>query len=65
MGEGPWTTIEEIILKLNVWGEEERERTVLASSKKRADILYPLKRKYIVLFSNKLVCFVFFVSQDF
>ena len=31
-----------IILNLNVWGEEERKRTVLASSRKRADILYSL-----------------------
>ena len=29
------TTIEEIILNLNVWGEEEKKRTVLASSRKR------------------------------
>ena len=60
---------EEIIL--NVWGEEERKRTVLASSRKRADILYPLKWKSIVLVFNKFVCVMFFclffvyVSQDF
>ena len=36
---GARTTIEEIILNLNVWGEEERKRIVLASSRKRADIL--------------------------
>ena len=41
---GARTTIEEIILNLNVWGEEERKR-ILASSRKRADILYPLKLK--------------------
>ena len=35
--------MEEIILNQNVWGEEERKKTVLASSKKRADILYPIK----------------------
>ena len=40
---GARTTIEEIILNLNVWGEEDRKRTVMASSRKRADILYPLK----------------------
>ena len=39
------TNIEEIILNLNVWGEKERKRTVLASSRKKADILYPLKWK--------------------
>ena len=49
------TTIEEIILNLNVRGEEERKRTVLASSRKRAGILYPLKWKYIVLVFNKFV----------
>ena len=31
-----------IILNQNVWGEEKRKRTVLASSRKRADILYSL-----------------------
>ena len=60
------TTIEEIILNLNVWGEEERKRTALASSRKRAEILYPLKWKFIVLVFNKLVCvmsifYLFFV----
>jgi hypothetical protein len=40
---GARTTVEEIILNLNVWGEEERKRIALASSRKRADILYPLK----------------------
>ena len=46
---GARTTIEEIILNLDVWGEEERKRIVLASSRKRADILFPLKCKYTVL----------------
>ena len=50
---GARTSIEEIILKLNVWGEEQRKRTVLASSRKRAYVLYPVKWKYIVLFFNK------------
>jgi hypothetical protein len=36
------TKIEEIILNLNMWREEERKRIILASSRKRADILYPL-----------------------
>ena len=36
---GARTTIEEIILNLNVWGEEERKRIVLTSSRKRADLL--------------------------
>ena len=39
-------------------GEEERKRTVLASSRKRADILYPLKLKSIVLVFTKLVCVI-------
>ena len=53
---------EEIILNLNMWGEEERKRTLLASSRKRADILYPLKWKSIVLvFNKKKNCVMFFV----
>ena len=36
-----------------VGGEEERKRIVLCSSRKRADILYPLKWKSIVLVFNK------------
>ena len=43
----------------SVWGEEERKRTVLARSRKRADILYPLKWKYIVLVFNKFGCLKF------
>ena len=50
------TTIEKIIPYLNVWGEEERKRTVLASSRKRADILYSLKWKYVMLVFNIFVC---------
>ena len=67
---GARTTIEEIILNLNVWGEEERKRTVLARSRKRADILPPFKWKSVVLVFNKFVCvmsisyFVYVVSQD-
>ena len=49
---GARTTIEEIILNLNVFGEKERKRKVLASSRKRADILYPLKWKSFVLVFN-------------
>ena len=37
---GAMTTIKEIILNLNVRGVEERKRTVLASSRKMADIFY-------------------------
>ena len=62
------TTIEEIILKLNVWREEERNRAVLDSSRKRADILYPLRWKFIVLVVSKLVCVMYIfniLSQDF
>ena len=64
---GAWTTIEKIILNLNVWGEEGKNRTVQASSRKKADILYPLEWNYIVLLLNKFVCVMFFyiVSQDF
>ena len=55
---GARTTIEDIIHNLNVWGVEERKRTVLAGSRKRADILYPLKWKYIVfvLINYFLLC---------
>ena len=55
---GARTTIEDIILNLNLWGVEERKRTVLAGSRKRADILYPLKWKYIVfvLINMFLLC---------
>jgi hypothetical protein len=65
---GARATIEEIILNLKVWGKEEKKRNILASSRKRADILYPLKSKYIVLVFNKSVCVMFFfyvVSHDF
>ena len=64
---GARTTIEDIILNLKVWGEEERKRAVMASSRKRADILYPLKWKYIVSVFNKFVCLIFFYigSHDF
>ena len=69
---GARTTIEEIILNLNVCGEEERKRTVLASSRKRANILYTLKWKSFVFVFNKFVCvmstillfFLYIVSQD-
>ena len=45
------------ILNLNVWGEEERKRTVLASSRERADFLYPLKRrKSIDCVGFQLIC---------
>ena len=54
------TTIEEIILNLNVWGVEEKKRTVLTRSWKRADMLYPLKWKSIVLVFNQFVCVMFF-----
>ena len=65
----------------SIWmcgGEEERKRTILASSRKRVNILYPLQWKSIVLVFNKFVCvmsifcnfsnfyLIFgFVSQDF
>jgi hypothetical protein len=51
---GARATIEEIILYLNMWGEEEEKRIILASSRTRADIIYPLKWKSIVLVFNKL-----------
>ena len=53
------TTIEEIIINLNVLGEE-RKRTVLARSRKRAEILYPLKRKSIVFVFVNLFASCFF-----
>ena len=62
---GARATLEEIILDLNLWGEEERKRIVLASFRKRADILYPFKWKYIVLVFNKFVGVIFVVIQDF
>ena len=63
---GAMTTDEEIILNLNVWGEEERKRTVMASSDRRARIFYPLKWKSIVLVFNYLVCVMsFFISLFF
>ena len=45
-------------LNLNMWGEEERKRTVLASSRKRADIIYPLKWQSVVLVFNKFLCVI-------
>ena len=36
--------------------EEERNRTVQASSRKRVDIIFPLKWKSIVLVFNKFGC---------
>ena len=53
---GARTTTEKIILNLNVWGEEKRKRTVLTSSRKRADFLYSPRWKSIMLFFNIFVC---------
>jgi hypothetical protein len=47
-----------------VGGEEERKRIVLACSRKRADILEPLKWKYIWLVFNKFVGVIYVVIQD-
>ena len=58
---GARTTIEEIILYLNMWGEEERKRFILASSRKKADILYPLKWKSIVLVFNNFFRVIYVV----
>jgi hypothetical protein len=44
---GARTTIEEIILNLNVWGGGGEEEDCSGSSRKRADILEPLKWKDI------------------
>ena len=47
----------EMIPNLNVMQEVERKRTVLTSSRKRAEILSHLNGKHIVLLlSNLLVC---------
>ena len=46
---GARTTIKEIVLNLNLMGKEEGKRTVLASSRKRAEILYHLNWKFIGL----------------
>ena len=51
---GERKTFGEIILNLNVSGEEEGKRTIMASSRKRADILDHLNWKSIV-FVNQLV----------
>jgi hypothetical protein len=40
---GAKTKIKKIILNLNVWGEKDKKRAALASSRKRAEILYSLK----------------------
>ena len=63
---GARTTIQKIILNLNVLGEEENKREALASSRKRADIIYPLKWKYIVVVPY-IFCVIFFnvLSHDF
>ena len=45
----------EIILNLNIMWEEEIKRTVLASSRKRANILYHLNCKSFELVFNKFV----------
>ena len=45
-----------IILNLNMWGEEERKRTVLASSRKRADILYSLYNVIFLFFNVVWIC---------
>ena len=49
---GARTTIEEIVLNLKAWREEERKSMVLP-------ILYPFKWKSILLVFNKLVCVIF------
>ena len=54
---GARTTTEDIILNVNMWREEERKRNGYGQLQERADILYPLKRKSIVLVFNN-----FFVS---
>ena len=43
------TTIDQIIPNLNVRGEEERKRAILASYRVMADILYHLNWKPILL----------------
>ena len=54
---GARATMEEIILNLKVKGEEKRKRTLLASFRKRADILYHPNLKPIVL--DFILCIVY------
>ena len=50
-----------IILNLDMRGEGERNRMFLASLRKKADIIYHLKRKSIVLgFIKKILYHVYF-----
>ena len=57
---GTWITIEKIILNMNVRGEEERKRTDLASSRKRADIFYHLIWKSSVFVFINFLCNFYF-----
>ena len=58
-------TVNKIILKLDVMGEEERKRKFLAISRKRVNILDHLIWKFIVCYFNKFLfnvyyfCFLF------
>ena len=58
---GVRTTIDEIILNLNVRGEEERKRMVLASSMKRADTLHHHEQKYKTYVMLTLSSFLLFL----
>ena len=61
---GARTTNKEIILNLNVWGKEERKRTVLTSSRKGEDILYPPQME-LCLFLINLVFLCLFLKIFF
>ena len=64
---GARTTIKEIILNLNVMGEEGRKKMVLASSRKREDILYtPHFDIYCVfILIKKTICVMYFFLFSF
>ena len=47
------TIVEEIVLKLNLMGEEEKKRTVLTISRKRADIVDHLNWKVHCVVINR------------
>ena len=61
---GARTIIKEIILNLNMRGEEERKRTDLVNFRKRAYLLYPLIGNLIICNLIFLVWFLFKVCRS-